>query len=230
MPARCRNVAEIIGCFEDGRFTNLSVLSCCGPCFSGPLFFAVDTISLRLGLAFLSAMKSPINTEPTASACQPGVLPLPTLLSHVLIAFTIEFDNEFEHQMPHRVTASTSAPESSFGPWLVSMVMFSNFLQFVGEDGVTVEELQRQARTANLSLAGMERWGYVSVGVAAGESRPNPPLRNRVVRPTAKGRRAAEVWRPLFGVIEERWQSRFGASEIDRLRESLLKLVSQFER
>jgi hypothetical protein len=30
-----------------------------------------------------------------------GRLPLPTLLSHALVAFTIEFDNEFEHQVPH---------------------------------------------------------------------------------------------------------------------------------
>ena len=31
-------------------------------------------------------------------------LPLSTLLSQALVAFTIEFDNEFEHQMPHRTT------------------------------------------------------------------------------------------------------------------------------
>jgi DNA-binding PadR family transcriptional regulator len=174
-------------------------------------------------------MKSPINTEPTASVCQAGALPLSTLLSQVLVAFTIEFDNEFEHQMPHRITASTSATHSNFGPWLVSMVMFSNFLQFVDEDGVTVEELQRRARTANLSLAGMERWGYVSVGVGPGDSRPNPPLRRRVVRPTVKGRRAQQVWLPLFKLIEECWRSRFSHSKIDRLRESLMELVAQFD-
>ena len=31
-------------------------------------------------------------------------LPLTTLLSRVLVAFTIEFDNELEHRMPHRTT------------------------------------------------------------------------------------------------------------------------------
>jgi hypothetical protein len=31
-----------------------------------------------------------------------GPVPLPTLLSHTLVAFTIEFDNEFEHLVPHR--------------------------------------------------------------------------------------------------------------------------------
>jgi hypothetical protein len=29
-------------------------------------------------------------------------LPLPTLLSHLLVAFTIEFDNESEHQLARR--------------------------------------------------------------------------------------------------------------------------------
>ena len=42
------------------------------------------------------------------------------------------------------------------------MVMWSNFMQFVGEEGVTVGELQRLARVPKLSLAGMERWGYVT--------------------------------------------------------------------
>ena len=31
-------------------------------------------------------------------------LPLPTLLSRLLIAFTIEFDNEAEHRLEHRTT------------------------------------------------------------------------------------------------------------------------------
>jgi hypothetical protein len=62
-----------------------------------------------------------------------GHLPLPTLLSHVLVAFTIEFDNEFEHQMPHRTTNYGSTAGSRHGPWLVSMECWSNCMQFVGE-------------------------------------------------------------------------------------------------
>ncbi len=31
-------------------------------------------------------------------------LPLAAVVSQLLVAFTIEFDNEFEHQMPHRTT------------------------------------------------------------------------------------------------------------------------------
>jgi hypothetical protein len=33
-----------------------------------------------------------------------GRLPLSALVSQVLVAFIIEFDNEFERQMPHRTT------------------------------------------------------------------------------------------------------------------------------
>jgi hypothetical protein len=51
-----------------------------------------------------------------------GRLPLPTLLSHALVAFTIEFDNESERQMGHRATRHGSA-DSLHAPWLVSLVM-----------------------------------------------------------------------------------------------------------
>jgi len=45
-----------------------------------------------------------------------GRLPLPTLLSHALVAFTIEFDNESEHQLPHRTTNNRSTADSLHGP------------------------------------------------------------------------------------------------------------------
>jgi DNA-binding MarR family transcriptional regulator len=141
-------------------------------------------------------------------------LPVSSLLSQVLVAFTIEFDNEFEHQTPHRTTRFAG---SRMGPWLVSMVMYSNLMRCVREEGVTVAELQNLTGIKKLSLAGMERWGYIVVD------------RDRVVRPTAKGRMALEVWRPLFGVIEKRWSERFGKTEIGRLRESLSALVSQID-
>ena len=48
------------------------------------------------------------------------------------------------------------------GPWLVSMAMFSNCMQFVGEDGVPVRELEKLARTKT-NLNGMQRWGYIMV-------------------------------------------------------------------
>jgi hypothetical protein len=137
-------------------------------------------------------------------------LPLSTLLSQVLVAFTIEFDNEFEHRSPHRTTLN----KSGRGPWLTSMVMYLNCLQFVGETGITVSELKRMARTDNVSLPGMQRWGYLVV-------------ESDIVRPTPGGLRARAVWRPLFSEIEGRWEQRFGRTEIENLRKSLATVVCQ---
>jgi hypothetical protein len=88
-----------------------------------------------------------------------AVLPLPTLLSQVLVAFTIEFDNEFEHRMPHWTTNAGRAARPPGAPWLVSQVM----------------------------------------------------------------------WRPLAGVIEDRWRSRFGPDHIDRLRGSLQEILDELD-
>src|SRR5271169_2793720 len=48
-------------------------------------------------------------------------LPLSALLSQVLVAFTIEFDNESERQMQHRTTNQHVEGGARVGPWLVSM-------------------------------------------------------------------------------------------------------------
>jgi len=155
-------------------------------------------------------------------------LPLSALLSQVLVAFTIEFDNEFEHQMPHRTSKQGSTSGSRDAPWLVSLAMWSNCMQFVGEEGVTAGELQRLARTET-NLAGMQRWGYIVLEPDPADRRSKRSLPDAVVRPTPKGRKAQEVWRPLFGVIEQRWQERFGKQEIDQLREALWAVASQLD-
>jgi DNA-binding MarR family transcriptional regulator len=155
-------------------------------------------------------------------------LPLPTLLSHALIAFTIEFDNESERQMPHRTTSHASTAGSLHAPWLVSLAMWENCMRFVGDDGVTVRALEKLARTAT-NLNGMERWGFVVVEPDPADTRPKPPRRDWVIRATPAGRKAREIWRPLFGTIEKRWKARFGKDEINQLRESLWTLISQFD-
>src|SRR5271155_2834323 len=135
-----------------------------------------------------------VQSRPTAarddSAVPESPLPtLPTLLSQVLVAFTIEVDNEFERQMPHRT--ATAAPRGSRGqgPWLVSLVMFSNLLRFVGDDDVRVSELQGSGG----NLAGMERWRYVTVKPDPGDDRAKPPRRDWLVQATSDGRRARVV-------------------------------------
>lgn len=155
-------------------------------------------------------------------------LPLPTLLSQVLVAFTIEFDNEFERQMPHRTTHHGATVGSRSGPWLVSLAMWSNCMQFVGDDGVRVGDLERLAGTKT-NLNGMEMWGYIVVEPGSAAGRAKPPRSQWMIRATSKGRKAQEVWRPLFAVIEKRWQTRFGEGECDQLRKSLAEVVGRLE-
>jgi DNA-binding MarR family transcriptional regulator len=175
------------------------------------------------------SMPAPAKAEPSSSrgALSAG-LPLSTLLSQVLVGFTIEFDNESERQMPHRTTKHGSPAGSLHAPWLVSLVMWSNCMRFVGDQGVRVAALEDLARTTT-NLNGMERWGYVVVRPDPADSRSKQPRSDWVIRATPAGRKAQEIWRPLFAAIEKRWQARFGKEEIDRLGESLGALTSQID-
>ena len=152
-------------------------------------------------------------------------LPLPTLLSQALVAFTIEFDNEFEHHMPHRTSNHGGSRQ---GPWLVSLAMWSNCMQFIGEEGLPVGKLESLGRTTT-NLNGMVRWGYVVIAPDPADNRPKPPRSQLIIRATPKGRTAQEVWRPLFRVIEKRWQDRFGKEHIDQIRKSLGALINRIE-
>jgi DNA-binding MarR family transcriptional regulator len=157
----------------------------------------------------------------------PAGSPLSTLLSHVLVAFTIELDNEFERRLR----------ESGHSPRVTSLVMWSNFMRFVG-DGITVGELPTaagipKARTLS-TLGGMERWRYVVVGLDPQTKREGwgsaRGLRDDwVVRLTPEGRAAEEIWRPLPDEIERRWRERFGAGAIEELRRSLETIVGRLE-
>ena len=75
----------------------------------------------------------------------------------------------------------------------------------------------------------MERWRYVTVAPDPADPRPKPPSSAWIVRPTASGRMAQEIWRPLAGEIETRWQQRFGAAAVDGLRKSLVVLGEKLD-
>ncbi len=157
-----------------------------------------------------------------------GRLPLASLLSHALVAFTIEFDNEAERRMAHRTTSHGSTAGSLHAPWLVSMAMWFNCMRFVGEEGIRAGELEALARTPT-NLNGMERWGYITVGPDPADPSKKPRRSNWLIRATSAGRKAQEVWRPLVSEIEERWRARFGKDEIDELWEALENLIGCFD-
>ena len=157
-------------------------------------------------------------------------LPLSTLLSQVLIAHTIELDNEFERRLA----------DSGESARVTSVVMWSNFLRFVGE-GITVGDLSDAAglpKTRVLSnLGGMERWRYVFVSSSAASAAPTEKrdgygsargLRSEwFVRPTPAGRATQEIRPALFPEIEDRWELRFGPNTVGALRGSLMSIVAR---
>lgn len=137
--------------------------------------------------------------------------PLPTLLSQALIAFTIELDNEWERRMPHRTTDFGG----DRGPWATSLRQWSNFMQWVPAEGISVRDLTRTAR-AEPHLDAMRRWGYVQ-------------LDGKIVRPRKAGLIAGGVWRTLSDEIEQRWRERFGAELIGALRATLEPIAAARE-
>jgi DNA-binding MarR family transcriptional regulator len=150
-------------------------------------------------------------------------LPLSALLSQALVAFTIEFDNEAEHRSAHRTTRTGGTKGAA---WLVSQVMWSNVMQYITPDGITVDALSARSRTVIGSLDGPRRWGYVTVSA---DSTTGSRQGGRVVRTTTSGRQAQDIWHPLAGVVESRWRERFGDAHVGQLRVALQQLVDQLD-
>jgi DNA-binding MarR family transcriptional regulator len=163
-----------------------------------------------------------------------SALPLSALLSQVLVAFTIEFDNEFELRMPHRTTIGGLAdPEVRKAPWLTSLVMWANVMQYLGKEAIKAGELLRSARISKenlgMSLKGLSRWGYLTVKLAASKSEAQARKDQWIVHSTEAGRNAQKIWRPLVAEIEKRWDARFGKETVENVRTALAKLIERFD-
>jgi DNA-binding MarR family transcriptional regulator len=162
-------------------------------------------------------------------------VPLPTLLSQLLVAFTIEFDNEFENRMPHWTTDAGRGAGPKGAPWVVSQVMWANVLQYLGAESIRVFELHARSKTKADSLAGLERWSYVVVteGAAgvpgAAKGARGAQRDDLLVRLTSAGMEAVTIWNPLAAEIEARWVLRFGQETIDGLRRALGAVREQFQ-
>jgi hypothetical protein len=169
--------------------------------------------------------------------------PLSALLSQILVAFTIEFDNEFERRM-----GLAGYPGAR-----LSLVVWSNLMRFLAERGVSVSDLTAQAlvpkERMRFELGCLERWGFIALQPDPTDHRPIPLRAHRlagrdlrdgwgsgrgirsewIVRLTTKGLKAAKIWPLLFREIEQRWQTRFGNEAIARLRETLQTVVGQLD-
>ena len=144
------------------------------------------------------------------------------LLSYSVVAFTIELDNEFEHSSPHRTSLTKRTGDRS-SPWLASFVMWTTCLRYLNDEGLTVAELAERAR-ATTNVDGVRRWGYVTVDQPPGAKSRRSAW---ILRTTAKGGRAGEVWSQLPARIEIRWKERFGGSTMKALRDSLAVVNSR---
>jgi hypothetical protein len=178
------------------------------------------------------------DTQGTASS-----RPLSALLSQVLVAFTVEFDNEFERQMI----------EAGYPGARLSLVVWANLLRFVGEGGISVRELAAQALASvdrmKFRLGCLERWEFVILQppgqTVSGRERRAGWGSGRGIRldwvvwPTSQALAASEIWPPLFGEIETgeiepgeielRWKARFGKDVIGRLRGALQAVADKLE-
>lgn len=155
-------------------------------------------------------------------------LPLSALLSQLLVAFTIECDNEFERRML-----------DSGHPGHLSLVVWSNLLRFVPKGGLAFGELAAKALVTRESLKHqlgcLERWKFVGLGP---DGTPGPRdgwgsgrgIRSDwIVRPARKGASAISIWPGLPGLIEQRWENRFGRAPIENLRLSLAAVLDHLE-
>jgi DNA-binding MarR family transcriptional regulator len=150
--------------------------------------------------------------------------PLSVLLSQALVAFAIEFDNEFESRMT----------KTWARPFRVSIVMWSNFMRFVREEGTRFGEIVSASRIPKNAVAsvvgGMERWKYITVDHDPANG--VPPRRtgfgsargirdDTIIYPSMVGKLALDIWRPLVDEIEGRWKSRLGDAQVENLRDAL---------
>lgn len=176
-----------------------------------------------------------------SAATPPPSRPLSALLSQILVAYTVEFDNEFERRM-------SEAGQSGAG---VSLIMWYTVMRFLGDNGISVENLQRQSAIPlfpdKLPLGCLERWRYITLRPDQADQRPVPRVFHRragrelrqgwgsargirnewIVRPRERGREAIKIWLPLFGEIDNRWKERFSDEFISTLRHILTDVAEQ---
>ena len=138
----------------------------------------------------VSPAASPASASPRPGPDRAGPPPAVGPAVAALVAFTIEADNEAEHRLPHRTTNDGRSPgrRRPGAPWLTSLLMWANCLRHLPDEGITVAELRRRARTGT-NLDGMRRWGYVTLharpgpGQAPEAGRDRPPHRRGPPRP-----------------------------------------------
>ena len=103
-------------------------------------------------------------------------------------------------------------------PWLVSRVMWTNYLRHIDASDTPTKELSIRsgdsASTVKSRLHHLEWWTYLTV--EAGKASL-----------TRAGRQACDEWGSVERLVDERWRSRLGKGEADRLAAPLALILEQ---
>jgi hypothetical protein len=141
-------------------------------------------------------------------------VPLTTLLSWVWVAHTMEIDNATEEARSEKVKHH----------FRTSLTMWANGLRLIEDDGLTVDELRRRAGAA-CNLPGLERWGWITLGVGPDRRDGFGTSRNlkgdTLVRLSRAGAYACRIWPRTVDTVEARWRQRFGDAAIGALGSAL---------
>jgi hypothetical protein len=137
--------------------------------------------------------------------------------------------------------------ESGYPGSNLSLGVWSNVMRFIPGAGIAVNDLAAKSlappNRVKFQLGCVERWQFVVLQPDSPDHRPGRARRGLrdgwgsgrgirgewIVRATEKGRKAVEVWPPLFDLIEKRWVARFGGNTIAALRKFLAEIVDQLD-
>ena len=135
-----------------------------------------------------------------------AALPLPSLLSHVLIAFSRDYADS--------------------GNGLPSLAVLSNILRVIEDGGVGYKELPSlgriSRRAVRIATQFLEGDGWLAVEPAAGKG-------PKIVRLTPIGKQARAVGQAHHKSTEWEWATRYGKTCITKLRDALGALVKQVD-
>ena len=150
--------------------------------------------------------------DPGGEVPPTATLGLPALVSKVLLALALDF----EQQSDLALGVSTADHVSR-------LAVSANVLRVIDEQGVRVSEIPARTGVAKMDvdnwLGNLEDRGYIVVG-------PDPGGRRfKVATPTAKGQHAQKLYRRWIGEVGERFGERFGKPVCPELREALVPFV-----
>src|SRR3984957_2061309 len=160
------------------------------------------------------------NVHEQATTTKPAHRPLSALLSQALVTYTVELDNDFELGMSR----------AGFPGARLSLVVWTNLIRFIPEDGISVRDLQTTSLASEdrlrFQLGCLERWGFIYLqedksGPAGSQAHSEVKRdgwgsgrgikRTWIVHLARRGRLAESIWPKAWPEVEERWKQRFGA-------------------